>query len=200
MNDYELVYLSQEHIDEAKDILYKKYKGFVNNFINSFLCKCGCYNKIDYDDVEIECLLVFENVIDNFDQNKNSSFKSYLWTCLDSKMKDILRSYNSKKNGVYKKIISLDSEINGIKLEDTIYNNKDLIEFNINLDSVNFDNIHSLVKEKLSKFELLIFDFLIKGYFPDEISLLIDVDRKIIYNTIYRLKKKVKKIVGGNYG
>ena len=200
MNDYELVYLSQEHIDEAKDILYKKYSGFINNFINGFLCRCGCYKKLDYDDIEIECLLVLENVIDNFNQDKDSSFKSYLWICLNSKMKDILRSYNSKKNEVYKKIISLDSEINGIKMEDTIYNNKDLVEFNVNFDGIDFSNIYSLVDGKFSKFEFLIFDCLIKGYSPDEISLLVEVDRKIIYNTIYRLKSKIKKIVGGNYG
>lgn len=191
MNDYELVYLAQEHIDEAKDLLYKKYLSFIDSFIFRFFNKYG--NLVDYDDVRIDCLLVFENVIDKFNQDRDTTFKTYLWTCLDSKLKDIFRSATSKKNSIFINSISLDNDINGVKLVDFVYNNYDLVENKLIDNYIDMDDFFLKIKKKLSNFEYMILCFIIKGYKIEDIALLLEVDSKKIYNTIYRLKFKLKK-------
>ena len=198
MNDYELVYLAQEHVDEAKDLLYKKYLSLIDNFIFKFLGKYNL-NKIDFDDVKLECLLVFENVIDNFNQDKNSSFKTYLWTCLDSKLKAVFRMSNSKKNYIFNHMVSIDAENNGMRLIDSFYNDKDLVEFSVVDNYIDINKFFYNLKEKLSKREYLVLGLLIKGYLPDNIALILKINNKQVYNTIYRLKIKLKKEFD-NYG
>lgn len=198
MNDYELVYLAQEHVDEAKDLLYKKYLSLIDNFIFKFLGKYNL-NKIDFDDVKLECLLVFENVIDNFNQDKNSSFKTYLWTCLDSKLKDVFRTSNSKKNYIFNHMVSIDAENNGMRLIDSFYDDKDLVEFSVVDNYIDINKFFYNLKDKLSKREYLVLSLLIKGYLPDNIALILKINNKQVYNTIYRLKIKLKKEFD-NYG
>lgn len=192
MNDYELVYMAQEHIEEAKEALYKKYKSFLDSLALNFYKK-NKSNKIDIEDIKLECMMVFEKVIDNYDQNKDSKFFTYLWMCLDTKLKDILRSINSNKHYLINTAISIDEKVSGIKINDLLYNSKDLVENKIINNYTDIDKIINYMEINFSNLEIKVLKLLLQGYSKEKIANILKIDIKKVYNAVYRIKTKLKK-------
>lgn len=192
MNDYELVYMAQEHIEEAKEALYKKYKSFLDSLALNFYKK-NKSNKIDIEDIKLECMMVFEKVIDNYDQNKDSKFFTYLWMCLDTKLKDILRSINSNKHYLINTAISIDEKVSGIKINDLLYNSKDLVENKIINNYTDIDKIINYMEINFSNLEIKVLKLLLQGYSKEKIANILKIDIKKVYNAVYRIKIKLKK-------
>lgn len=192
MNDYELVYMAQEHIEEAKEALYEKYKYFLDSLALNFYKK-NKSNKIDIEDIKLECMMVFEKVIDNYDQNKDSKFFTYLWMCLDTKLKDILRSINSNKHYLINTAISIDEKVSGIKINDLLYNSKDLVENKMINNYTDIDKIINCMEINFSNLEIKILKLLLQGYSKEKIANRLKIDIKKVYNAVYRIKIKLKK-------
>lgn len=192
MNDYELVYMAQEHIEEAKEALYEKYKSFLDSLALNFYKK-NKSNKIDIEDIKLECMMVFEKVIDNYDQNKDSKFFTYLWMCLDTKLKDILRSINSNKQYLINTAISIDEKVSGIKINDLLYNSKDLVENKIINNYTDIDKIINYMEINFSNLEIKVLKLLLQGYSKEKIANRLKIDIKKVYNAVYRIKIKLKK-------
>lgn len=192
MNDYELVYMAQEHIEEAKEALYEKYKCFLDSLALNFYKK-NKSNKIDIEDIKLECMMVFEKVIDNYDQNKDSKFFTYLWMCLDTKLKDILRSINSNKHYLINTAISIDEKVSGIKINDLLYNSKDLVENKMINNYTDIDKIINCMEINFSNLEIKILKLLLQGYSKEKIANRLKIDIKKVYNAVYRIKIKLKK-------
>lgn len=185
MNDYELVYLAQENNEIAKDILYNKYKRYIDVLTQRYIKKYEL-NKLQIEDINLECQLVFEKVVDSYNQDKDVKFSTYLYSCIENKLKDIIRSNSTKKTTFYNQLRSLEEEQNGIKLSEIVYNDSDLIEHNIIENKI-------IDYDKLSSLEGSICNLLIKEYTPEEISKQINIDIKKVYNTIYRIRTKIKE-------
>ena len=73
------------------------------------------------------------------------------------------------------------------------------MEFSVVDNYIDINKFFYNLKEKLSKREYLVLSLLIKGYLPDNIALILKINNKQVYNTIYRLKIKLKKEFD-NYG
>ena len=195
INDYELIYLAKDNNEEARNILYKKYNFLINKKISKLFQKYQ-FITTDTEDLKLEFKLVFENSINNYIQDKESKFSTYLNLCLDTKVKDIIKSNLTYKSKINNSILSLDEDINGIPLYELISDYKSKIDNDIDVNSFIYK-----MNNNLSKYEKEIFRFLLDGKNPHDIALLLNTDLKKIKNTIYRLKTKIKKeLYGGNYG
>lgn len=199
MSDYELVYMAQEHIEEARDALYNKYKKYIDTLVQSFYDKKDI-EKLDIEDIKLECMLVFEKAIDSYNQDKDSKFSTYLYTCLDAKLKDLIRKFNNKKDCLNNYSLSYYEDLGGIKIIDMLYNNKDLVENIVVNDIVDFDTLIKDVELSFTKLEFDVLTYLVKDYKPEKIATILKIDTKKVYNTIYRIKFKFKKQLINNNG
>lgn len=192
MTDYELVYMAQFHIEEARDTLYQKYKKYINSLVQKFY-ESNEIEKLDIEDIKLECIFTFERAVDSYNQDKDSKFSTYLYTCLDAKLKDLLRKFNSKKDFINNNSLSYYEDLGGIKIIDMIYNNSDLVENIVVNNVVDFDSLIKKVELSFTKLEFDVLTYLVKDYKPERIATILKIDSKKVYNTIYRIKFKFKK-------
>ena len=187
-NDYELVYLAQENNEEARNILHEKYSKLINSLINKTYKKYS-FITAEIDDLKLECKIIFDNAINNYNQDKDAKFFTYAKLCIEAKIIDIIKSSLTKKSRIENNMISLDDDTDGVKKYDTIYEYKKII-------NNNYIDIETFVKNinlNLSIHEKDVLKLLLKGKSKKDISLLLNIDLKKINNTIYRLKTKIKK-------
>ena len=194
-NDYELIYLAQENNEDARNILYQKYDFLINTKVKKIYQKYQ-YINTDNEDLKLELRFIFDNAINNYNQDKEAKFSSYLNLCFNTKIKDIIKNNFTYKNKINNNMISLDEDVNGIPLYELISDYKSKIDIDIDINSFIY-----MMNNNLSKYEKEIFKYLLDGKNPHEIAKSLNVDLKKIKNTIYRLKTKIKiELYGGNYG
>ena len=144
-NDFELVSLIRENNEEAREILYNKYKPIIVKKSTDQIYKLGSYG-MEINDLIQEGYIGLDNAI-NLDDDKEYLFKD-----------------------------SMDVEGNFI-------NNEDAREF------------ISLICDSLSDIEKKVFSFRLEGYDIGEIAKILGKDTKVIYNTLHRIKYKIKLIM-----
>lgn len=186
INDYELIYLAQENIEEAKNILYDKYIDYIYKILsketnNRFITT-------DTEDLKIDCYLILENAINSYNQDKEAKFSTYLKKCTETKVMDIIRKRISYKGKITNNMISIDESRDGISMHDVLYDMKYLIEDNF----FDIDDFTKKMKKNLSIQEKNIFVMILDGIKPEEMAILLNTDIKKIHNAIYRLKSKIK--------
>lgn len=187
-NDYELIYLAQENNEDARNILHQKYRSFINKEVDKIYQKYK-FITTDIDDLKLECKITLDKAINNYNQDREAKFSSYIRLCVETKLKDIIRMNLTKKRKIESSIISLDEEIKGTKRLDFLYNSYNPIEDN-------YFDISEFIKKTntyLSNNEKEVLILLIKGKTQEEIAILLNSKVKNIRNTIYRIKTKLKK-------
>lgn len=170
-NDYELIYLIRNGNEIALDILLKKY----NNLIYKKIIDFKVYN-CDFDDFFQEGLMILNNAVSEFSEEYNKSFTRFFELLL------IRRFIRLRGNSYYKNKYYFLNESLIDKLEGNI-SEKRSIDYYINKE-----------KNYLSKLENII----LQEYFLNSLSVKVisekyNVDVKKIYNTISRVKNKLKK-------
>lgn len=187
-NDYEIVFLAQEKDEVASNILYNKYKIFLKskskkyyNFLRNF--------GLDFDDVFQEILVAFEVSINKFNQEYDASFFTFLTACVEKHMISICRKYSSEKYKVLNEALYFDND-DEYSLLDIIGDNNTpevnlLVESDLNLLYKNINN-------KLTFYESVVFDLKINGFEYQEISDILDINIKSVYNYIRSIKLKIK--------
>lgn len=178
-NDYELLYLIYECDEEALGILFKKYEPLIKKRLYSFRIK-----KCNYDDFYQESLLTLYLAIKKYNPFNNKSFNKYFDLLLTRRIMSLLRQ---GKDHFYEEIITDDEAMfvdEGNVLDNMLLksSNKEL-ELRENVVSIGY----------LSSLEYEIFKLkYIEGIPNERIAKIIDEDIKKVYNSIYRMKKKIK--------
>ena len=98
INDYELLYMISDN-DYSLDLLLEKYKPFVNQKLqryNDYFYKYG----IDIEDLRQEIYLSLIYAVNNFDENSDASFYTYLNVLLEHKISNFWREQFSAKNSI----------------------------------------------------------------------------------------------------
>ena len=115
LNDNELISLAKENNEDAINLLHKKYQPLINK-------KCNKYYKyvknkgVDLADLTQECLVGFEESINNFNPIDNVSFYTFTNVCMDRQLMTEIKRVNRDKNKLLNEAIPLE----------TIDNEKDL--------------------------------------------------------------------------
>lgn len=184
-NDYELVFLAQEENEDAINIIYKKYKPIIVK--KSKLAIYSTKNSgSEINDVMQEAYLGLEEAIKNFSQNDEATFYTFANLCIDRKISNYIRKMANKKNILLNEAIFIDENMENY-LKDTTDIENNLIR------KVMKEEIINNIYDKFTTLEKDVYNLLVDGYSLAEISNKLEKDIKSIYNTIDRIKQKVKK-------
>ena len=189
ISDEQLVFMINEHNEDAKDILYERYKNLIYSELNNV--KRSTYLLgIDPQDLNQEAMLGLANAISSFDNSSEVKFSTYVTVCIRHRLYNYIRKFTTRKSIIQKFTLSIDSEDreNIMNLKAPTYSeplNKILI-------SESLSEVQSKMNNELTEEEQLILDFSINGLKPEQIAKLINKNIKQVYNILYRARQKLK--------
>lgn len=195
-NDNELIMLYHEENEDAKNILYYKYKFIIDILIKKYSKYLISLN-IDYQEIYSECTVGFSDSLRNYQDDKSASLATFITLCIERRIKNIIRKYNRDKYKGMQDTYSLDF----------IYNDTDTSLMELVSDDCEHDPLKNIteqegyeellrsIKEKLTDNENDVFTLMISGLSYTEIASILDKTPKQIDNTIQRLKHKIKNII-----
>ncbi len=195
LNDNELVYLCYENNEDASALLIEKYKNCILNILKEYLKEYEIRG-MEVADLYQEGLIGLIHAIKTFKEEKDVTFYTYANACIKNSIISSMRQSFRKKNNILNNSYSLDNLI-----EDSNYNFYDIFKdensdpSELVLDKEETNDIINKIKSKLSESENEIFELRLKGLSNMEISSLLDKDKKIIENTMYRINKKYKELL-----
>lgn len=197
ISDEELVKLiKQNNNKEALEYLLDKYKDLVN-------MKVGKYFIIgaEREDMIQEGMIGLYKAVQNFEGDKQSSFKSFANMCIERQMITAIKTSNRQKHMPLNGYLSLNSSA-GEEDEE----GKDLMDiFNANLiedplETITkkeyYKNIENTIDKSLSEFEKQVLKRFINGESYEQIATKLDTQAKSVDNAIQRIRKKaIKNII-----
>lgn len=172
MNDYELIYLVQNHKDGVSfNKLLSKYENLMFKYIRQYNV-----SKKDVDDYLQEARIVLIKCVNSYSESFNKTFTRYFELSLKRRFWTLL---NSKKN----KYLLVDD----IDILCMAHDNYDAFSEHITIESIKLNTTSSQLEDK-------IFDM----HFKDNIKLkdiasILNIDIKKIYNIVYKIRNKVKE-------
>lgn len=168
-NDNELLYLISENNEIALDILIDKYQPLIKNRLIKFKIKQN-----NFEDFYQECLMTFYKCIQRYREEKKIAFATYLDISIRYSIQNQLQKEKDYFYGVTL-----------VSVEDIDYISKE----NMNFSNDNFEYDF----KKLSAYESKVMGYLNEGHSIDYISKELNKKNRSIYNTISRIKAKVKQ-------
>ena len=186
-NDFELVSLIRENNEEAREILYNKYKPIIVKKSTDQIYKLGSYG-MEINDLIQEGYIGLDNAINCFNEKENTSFYTFALLCIDRQIITYIKKNTNNKAMILNDAINLDDGKeylfrDNTDIEGSFINKEDAKEF-INL-----------ICDSLSDIEKKVFSLKLEGYDIGEIANLLNKDIKVIYNTLHRIKYKIKLIM-----
>lgn len=190
INDYELLYMISDN-DYSFEILLDKYKPFIEKKLRRY---ANCFKKygVDIEDLKQELYLSVIYAINNYDQNGNASFYTYLNRLVEYRLSNFWREQFSYRNSAFFNSVSLSLPIGenltlADLLTDKSYNIEDIIaEKNVVMKIKDF--CYDLPLE-----EAYVFELYIDGFSRESISLLLNLSYKRTSYLICKIKDKLKK-------
>ena len=193
-NDYELIMLYRENDEQAKNILYLKYKYIINMLIKKY-SKYLIMGNVDYQDVYSDCSVAFSDALKNYQEEKDTTLVTFITLCIERKLHTIIRKINREKFKIDKEAYSLDF----------LYeNNQNLANFIADLnyepltnmtDYEKYIDLINKIKEELSPKEYDVFVLMLENMNYLEIADELNLTPKQVDNTMQRLKTKIKNIL-----
>lgn len=186
-NDFELVSLIRENNEEAREMLYNKYKPIIVKKSTDQIYKLGSYG-MEINDLIQEGYIGLDNAINCFNEKENTSFYTFALLCIDRQIITYIKKNTNNKAMILNDAINLDDGKeylfrDNTDIEGSFINKEDAKEF-INL-----------ICDSLSDIEKKVFSLKLEGYDIGEIANLLNKDTKVIYNTLHRIKYKIKLIM-----
>ena len=194
-SDSELLNIIKENSEEAKDILYEKYKYIIGITIKKYTMSAKMLN-MEYKDLYQEALLGFSEAINRFD-DASSSLPTFITLCVDRRLQVVLKKASRLKNKLMNESLSLEYVYQDDKqpLMDILSDeNKNNPLLNLEMD----EEVDCLIKKingTLSSKEKEVFALMLKNYNYQEIAQILNCQVKQIDNAMQRIKLKVKNIL-----
>lgn len=186
-NDYELVVLAQENNEDARELIYQKYKPIIiKKSKNAFLY--APHYGMEISDIMQEGYIGLEEAIKSFSQDDTATFYTFATICIDRKISNYMKKMQKDKNKLLNEAVTIDSGLENL-ISDKMNIEKTLIS------NVKINEIIKQLRLELTEFERNVFDLKIKDYSFEEIANTLNKDTKSIYNTFHRIKQKVKRII-----
>lgn len=194
--DEQLIGLMRESSEEAKDILFDKYRYIIDIEIKKYMSMASMLG-YDYNDLYQDALVGFSEALNDYREDKAAALSSFITLCVDRKLQVSIIKAGRLKNKLINDSLSLDYtyEQFACPLRDIISDNSlnDPLE-NIIKDEKLAD-LNKLIEDNLSESEYEVYALMISGLKYGEIALLLNKNPKQIDNSIQRVKNKIKKIL-----
>lgn len=195
-NDSELLMLYHEENEDAKNILFYKYKFIIDILIKKYSKYLISLN-IDYQEIYSECTVGFSDGLRSYQDDKSASLATFITLCIERRIRNIIRKYNRDKYKGMQDTYSLD-----FVYEDTDTTLMELISDDSEHDPLKniteqegYDELVNNIKDKLTEKEYDVFILMINGHSYIEIAEILELTPKQVDNTMQRLKHKIKNLV-----
>lgn len=194
--DNELIMLYRENDEDAKNMLFYKYKFIVDVLINKYKYWID-YLNIDYQDVYSECNVAFSDALRNYQEDRKASLPTFITLCVERRVSNMIRKYSREKHKIITETYSLDFVVNenDVKLMDIISDDYKSDPLKNITDYEEYNELMAKIKEKLTVKEYEVFVLMLRNLDYQSIAKILNNTPKQIDNTIQRIKNKVKKIL-----
>lgn len=194
--DSELYMMICEENEDAKEILYEKYKYVLNILIKKYSYVASQVG-IDSKELYSEALLGFADAINDYKEDKNANFSTFLSLCVSRKLKKAITHAMTKKNKLINESYSLDKiyDKSGLPLIELISDDVKTDPLISISEEEHYQELVNKIKQELSRFECQVFELMLNEFNYNEISELLEKTPKQIDNTIQRIKSKAKLIL-----
>lgn len=199
-NDYEVMYLVEENNEDAREILFDKYRPLILKMAYHYQREakdCG----LEIDDLVQEAYLGLYYAIQTYDANNDALFYTYAMISMRSKILNCIKGKGSTKHRYLNQ---------GISLYQTILDSDD----GMLIDSLEDKNAllpHLMAEENemcivLKNFSLTlnflqscVFELRMSGFRNKDIGELLDIPLKKVSNILFRIRNKLKIYLKENY-
>ena len=195
-NDHELIMMMRESSEEAKDILFDKYKYIIDIELKKYSNIANILG-YDYNDLFQDALVGFSDAIVNYRDDKEASLPSFITLCVDRRLQYAIRSINNKKSRMQSESLSLEYVYDNATspLRETISDNSANDPLFKMLNEEGYKELKDRIKKALSNKEYEVYEYMIKGLKYNEIAMILGKEPKQIDNAMQRIKNKIKKII-----
>lgn len=190
--DGELIDNISENSEEIRDYLYDKYKYIVDIIINKYK-KSAYYLSIDMEELRQEALVGFSDALYSFNDSKEANLPTFISICVERRLGNYIKKNSTHKMQMIREVISLDEQIaDDISLMDTIGDSTSPEEILEDEESVR--DLIKNIKELLSPQEMEIYKLLLYNFSYDDISSILNISSKKLYDYVYRIRRKLKDL------
>jgi len=195
-NDNELIMLYHEENEDAKNILFFKYKFIIDILIKKYSKYLASLN-IDYQEIYSECAVGFSDGLRSFQEDKSASLATFITLCIERRLGNIIRKYNRDKHKGLQDTYSLDYiyDDSDTKLIDLISDDYEHDPLKNITEEEGYNELLLSIKDKLTDKEYEVFVLMVRGLSYIEISKILDNTPKQIDNTIQRIKNKIRNLI-----
>lgn len=192
LNDSKLVYLVNENNEDAKDYLFHKYNPLIHKEINR-VKKIAHDAGIDMADLSQEAMLAFSNAINSYNDDEVTKFITFATICIRRKLSNYIKKHLTSKSSIEKYALALEC-VNEyqVTLLDNLKDSDSKEPLNRLITEETLDEMNRRLVEKLSDNEKYALLYSLDGKTINEISELLGLTSKQVYNLLHRARTKLK--------
>ena len=193
LQDSELINNLSEKSDEARDVLYDKYKYIVDIIMNKYK-RSAYYLSVDMQELRQEALLGFSDALYSYNDDKGCNLPTFISLCVERRVSNYLRKYNTVKMQTIQDMLSLDTMVaEDISLIDVIKDNGNSPEEKI-VEDEDTKALIAKIKELLTEREMEIYKLLLNNFSYDDICKILNISSNQLSSTVYRMRQKLKDL------
>ena len=195
-NDLELIEMVRESSDEAKDILFEKYKYIIDVEIKKY---SNMAHRLGYEYVDLyqDGLVGFADALRRYRDDKDAQLATFITLCVDRSLQSGILKAGRTKNKLMNDSLSLEHLYDNYTapLMDIISDNLENDPLENMLKEENLKELIVAIEDGLSSSEYEVYSLMLNGLKYDDIAILLGKNLKQVDNTIQRIKIKIKKIL-----
>ena len=194
--DGELLQMINESSEEAKDILFQKYKYIIDIEVKKYINMANMLG-YDYNDLYQDALLGFADALNSYRDDKDAAVPSFITLCVDRKLQVSIIKAGRIKNKLINDSLSLEHVYSQftVPLKDILSDNSENDPLENIVKEEKLQELTDKIKEVLSDGEYEVYCLMISGLKYGEIAILLDKTPKQVDNTMQRIKNKIRKIL-----
>lgn len=195
-NDGQLINMLHEASEDAKDVLFEKYKYIIDIEMKKY-SKMARTIGYDVNDLYQDALVGFSDALVSYRDDRHAALPSFITLCVDRKLQVSIKKAGRLKNKLLNESLSLEHvyESYASPLMDLLSDNSENDPLENILKEEKVKELIDSITESLSDAEYEVYSLMINGLKYDEIATLLNKNLKQVDNTIQRVRNKIKKIL-----
>ena len=195
-DDNELINMIRESSEEAKDILFEKYRYIIDIEVRKYLNMANMLG-YDYNDLYQDGLVGFADALNSYRDDKDTALASFITLCVDRRLHVAIIKAGRIKNKVLSDSLSLEQPYTQLQipLKDLLSDNSENDPLENIVKEEKLSELVSKIRDVLSDSEYEVYSLMISGLKYSEIAILLDRSLKQVDNTVQRVRNKIRKII-----
>ena len=195
-SDGQLISMIRESSEEAKDLLYEKYKYIIDIEIKKYITMANMLG-YDYNDLYQDALVGFADALNCYRDDKDAALPSFITLCVNRRLQVSIIKAGRIKNKLISDALSLDHQYGSLStpLRDILSDGSENDPLTNIVKDEKYEELQSNIKAQLSDSEYQVYSLMISGLKYNEIAIILDKTPKQVDNTIQRIKNKIKVLI-----